>query len=356
MSRQYEVTAIISTYNRSGLLPEALESLLRQDGGVEDYEVIVVDNNSTDSTSEVVEGYIAAGHSNLRYVFEPNQGSSFARNAGVNAARSDIIAFADDDVVVAKDWIATIKRTFESHPGFDCIGGRVLPRWRTPVPGWLTREHWMPLALQDYGDRPLAISSSNRLCLVSANLAFRREAFIDAGWFAPELQRIKDGIGSMEDAELLERYWRTGRQALYLPELLVEAEVTPERTAKAYHRRWHRGHGYFFAIKRWDQINESSIRLFDVPAHLYRRALIDATSCLFLMFGNRSRAFAYETRLHFFRGFFHKRREDYLATDYRGMVVELSNFVRSCAFRKSTTETQTAIAVPSPNCERDELV
>jgi glycosyltransferase involved in cell wall biosynthesis len=337
--RHYEVTAVIITYNRSGMLTAALESVLKQESRGVCYEVIVVDNNSTDTTREVVEGYIAEGHKNLRYVFEPRQGSSFARNAGLAVACSEIIAFADDDVRVAKDWIATIKRTFDASPEFDCIGGKVLPLWRTPPPNWLTPEHWMPLALQDYGNRPLTINLNNPLCLVSANLAIRREAIVAIGLFAPDLQRIKDGIGSMEDAELLERYWRAGRDCLYVPELIVETDVAAERMTKAYHRRWHTGHGHFYAIMRSIAMERASSRLFDVPAFLYKQATIDAVSWLVLfLLGNPSRSFACEKRLHFFQGFFRTRRLDYLATAHRSVIGEIVTFIRALASKKAYGE------------------
>ena len=148
----------ICTYNRCRMLREALESVLSQrvhDGGR--YEVIVVDNNSTDETRQVVESFIARGHANLRYVFEGRQGLSYARNAAVSAARSPILAFTDDDVRVKPDWVATIKRTLDDHPEVDCVGGKVLPRWTFAPPSWLTREHWAPLALVDYGDQPFYV-------------------------------------------------------------------------------------------------------------------------------------------------------------------------------------------------------
>lgn len=333
MSALYEISVVISTYNRSEMLAGALESVLRQEARGVCYDVIVVDNNSTDNTREVVESYIAGGEHNLRYIFEPRQGSSYARNAGVAVTRSKIVAFADDDVRVAKNWIATIKRAFDEHPEIDCIGGKVLPLWCRP-PRWLTREHWMPLALQDYGDLPLSINLNNPLCLVSANLAFRRAAFVDTGMFAPELQRIKNSIGSMEDAELLERYWQTGRTCLYVPALIVETHVTADRLTRAYHRSWHAGHGHFYAIKRSDEMERASSRLFDVPAHLYKRAVSDAAAWLYFVLRNPKRAFFYEARLHFFMGFFRKRREDYLAAGRRGFIGELINFARSLASKE----------------------
>ncbi len=95
---------------------------------------------------------MARGHAHLRYVFEGQQGLSYARNAGVAAARAPLIAFTDDDVRAACDWVVSIKRAFDEHPEVDCIGGKVLPRWLSDPPLWLTREHWPPLALVDYGE------------------------------------------------------------------------------------------------------------------------------------------------------------------------------------------------------------
>ncbi len=309
----------------------ALERLLAQQSGGVSYEVIVVDNNSTDSTREVVESLINEGHANLHYVFEPKQGVSYARNAGIQHARAPIIAFADDDVVVARDWISVIKREFDAHPAVDCLGGKVLAEWKSKPPAWLTREHWSPLALQDYGDEPFYMNAKNPLCLVSANLAFRREVFSSTGGFAPELQRVKDGIGSMEDLELLIRYWRAGGESLYLPKLVVTTEVPAARTTRKYHRRWHQGHGRFYALMRSPDFERSSKRaLFGVPAHLYRQSVIDFANWVrWSMTGRHDRAFFYETRLRFFAGFFKTRKKDYLASRQHGTVREVAEFVYS---------------------------
>ncbi|HKS40553.1 MAG TPA: glycosyltransferase [Blastocatellia bacterium] len=329
MAKEVEITVVISTYNRSEMLAAAIESVVAQENEAVSYEVIVVDNNSTDKTREVVEGYIKRGQEKLRYVFEGRQGVSYARNTGIAEARGEIIAFADDDVRVSKDWVAKIKRAFDLHPEVDCIGGKVLPRWESETPRWLTRDHWMPLALQDYGDDPVAINADNKLCLVSANLAFRSEAFEETGLFEPDLQRVKNSIGSMEDAELLERFWRTGRKSLYVPDLIVVTDVPAERMTKSYHRRWHTGHGYFFAIMRSEEMERSSSRLFDVPAHLYKQAIADAAAWFrCILSGNRERAFTHEIGIRFFWGFFLKRRQDFLSAAQHGSLHEIFAFAR----------------------------
>src|SRR5262245_46055134 len=101
------------------------------------YEVIVADNNSSEDTRAVVDRALARGTpAPLRYVREPRQGVSYARNAGVSIARASLIAFLDDDGVPVPTWVSEIKRAFDEHPDIDCIGGRVRAVWNTPPPTW----------------------------------------------------------------------------------------------------------------------------------------------------------------------------------------------------------------------------
>ena len=86
MSEQFDISVVISTYNRCDMLPAAVESVLAQDASGISYEVVIVDNNSTDKTREAVESFIERGHTNVRYVFEGQQGLSHARNAGIASA------------------------------------------------------------------------------------------------------------------------------------------------------------------------------------------------------------------------------------------------------------------------------
>jgi glycosyltransferase involved in cell wall biosynthesis len=308
-----EVTIIISTYNRREKVKGAIESVLSQQGEAVSYEVIVVDNNSRDGTREVVREY--EREAGVRYVFEERQGVSYARNAGIREARGEIIAFTDDDVRVTRGWVAAVKRAFDLHPDVDFIGGKVLPLWEAPPPPWMTRDHWMPLALLDYGDTPFYVDAGNPLCLITANLGVRRKAFEKVGLFAPELQRVGDGIGSMEDHELLLRFYSARCLGLYVPEITVTAEVPAGRLEKAYHRRWHTGHGHFYAVMRSQEFEPSSAaRLLDVPGYLYKQAIKDAAGWLkYFMLGKEARSLACEMRLRFFMGFFRKRRDDFFA-------------------------------------------
>lgn len=233
MTDECAVSIVLSTFNRSRLLGAAIERLLDQSPASPPLELVVVDNNSTDDTRAVVEHHIRAADGRLRYIFEPRQGLSYARNTGVIAARADIVAFTDDDVRVGDDWVEVIKDAFDRHPDVDCLGGRTLPVWPSPPPEWLTRLHWVgPLALQDYGDDPFIVEARHALCLAGANFAFRKRVFSQIGLFSPDFPRS-------EDTELMLRLWLSGARALYVPKMTAYAAVQPERLSKAYHRHWH---------------------------------------------------------------------------------------------------------------------
>ena len=248
MSRVPEVSIVLPTYNRAADLPQAIDSALQQTAPPDTYELIVVDNNSTDETSRVVDQLVRQHPGRIQGVLERKQGVAFARNAGIGAARAEIVAFFDDDVRVAPDWIETIRRVFRERPDLECVGGKVLPAWSAPPPPWLTRTHWAPLALQDFGDTSMVLSPENPKGLISANLSCRKSLLTRIGGFSPLFQRVKDGIGSLEDDEWIRRLWNAGGRALYLPDLIAYTEVPDTRLTRAYHRRWHRGHGRFYAL------------------------------------------------------------------------------------------------------------
>ena len=198
----------------------------------------------------------------MKYLFEARQGLSYGRNTGIAAAKAPIIAFTDDDVRVAPDWVWRIKSGFEANPEIDFLGGKVVPRWPAEPPAWLTRPNWSPLALLDYGDSRFYVDSEKQLCLIGANFAFRRSAFDKVGLFKTDFQRVKDGIGSLEDHEMLLRLWRAGSRGLYLPELVVTAEIEPERMEKKYHRKWHTSHGRFYAALHSEEVEQSRLGKF----------------------------------------------------------------------------------------------
>ena len=301
-----DVSVVMSTYNRSGVLGQALDGLTAQEAGGLSHEVIIVDNNSTDNTRQVIESY-AQRDGRIRYVFEKKQGVAYGRNAGISAAQGKYIAFCDDDVIVTPDWLRKMHAALLRFPEADFVGGKVLPVWKTAVPAWLN-SRLAPLALQDYGEAPEVMSLENQRCLISACLAVRRRAFERAGYFDPATQRVGNGIGSTEDHEWEMKVWARGGIGVYVPDVACYAEIPAYRMVKSYHRRWHLGHGKFSAIAQRREFEGGAFRLLGVPAFVYRQ-LLQAASRYFgtLIQGNSAEAFDRENKLFFFLGFVRER-------------------------------------------------
>lgn len=304
--RDPRLSIILPTYNRAASLRHALAALLGRSAGAASFELVVVDNNSTDGTEALL---ARIDDPRLLVIREPRQGLSYARNAGVKLSHSDYVAFTDDDVEAAPGWAATIIETLDANPDVDGVGGRVLPVWPGGAPPrWLTHAHWAPLALQDHGDARRVFDAAHPCGLVGANVAFRRRVFTRIGGFDASVQRVRDGVGSTEDHELLQRLYDADGRMLYVPQLLVRARVQQERCARAYHRRWHGGHGRFHARMHLAPDERSHLTVLGVPGHRWRSAASDLRRCaLAAATGDWRAAFASELRLRFFAGFARER-------------------------------------------------
>lgn len=336
MGTELEVSVVISTYNRSALLEGAVESLLCQDADGVGYEVIVVDNNSTDRTRDVVERLASRRGDILRYVFESKQGVSYGRNAGIENAAGPIVAFTDDDVRVSRNWIASIKRAFDSHGNADFVGGRILPHWKTSPPAWLTRDHWWPLALVDFGELVQRSDAANPLCLPTANACFRKEVFSHFGGFSPN-------FSGREDHEMLLRLWLAGRHGIYVPEIVATAEVQPERMTKSYHRNWNMITGRFNSLMRLNEmmgpdgklvVEQASASLFGVPAYVYRRLVMESLRCgLATLRGADSLTLQHQNHVWYLLGYIRTRYAQNVGKA-RPPLAEILRFARSLADKK----------------------
>ena len=237
-----DISVVVTTRNRAEVLGYCLRALADSRTKVS-FEIIVVDNGSSDGTGAVVEDVAQTCSVPLRYEWEPRRGASYGRNAGIARATGRIVAFTDDDIQVSADWVERVHQLFEQHPDVECIGGAVLPIWAQPAPDWLDAKHWSPLSVTDHGPAPFLIDASHPQCLPTSNLAFRREVFHRIGGFSGHFPRA-------QDHELQLRFWLSGGRQLYSPALVVHTAVPAERMRVSYHRRWHTWHGRMCARMR----------------------------------------------------------------------------------------------------------
>jgi glucosyl-dolichyl phosphate glucuronosyltransferase len=274
---------IIPTYNRADELRETLASLARlKPAG--DWEVIVADNNSNDHTKAVVTEAARSFPVALSYLFEPEQGRSAALNAGIRAARGQIIVTTDDDVRVEPNWLDAVARAFE-RLGCDYLAGRVLPVWSCPRPAWLPDRggrHWAVIALLDYGERP---SELGKRAPLGVNMAFRRDCFERAGLWDNRLGRKAGTLLGQEVREWRLRATAAGLRGFYAPEVVVRHVIPADRLTKRYFRRWFYWHGisramlYQQARINMEAPEETTLdyakvpHIAGVPRYLYRSAL-----------------------------------------------------------------------------------
>jgi GT2 family glycosyltransferase len=206
-----KLSVAICTRNRAKSLEATLERFFAQ-RFAEDYEfeLIVVDNDSTDETRQVIERCIEARGDRVKYFFEPRRGVSYTRNKAVSAARGDFIAFTDDDVLVDENWLDEIYREFTKDPSLCLLGGRVLA----------ANDKIQKVALQTSDERKIFEFPDPGTFAIGASMAFRREVFDRIGFFDVRLGAGKF-FASAEEADLFYRALKAGYKVLYAPNVLV---------------------------------------------------------------------------------------------------------------------------------------
>jgi glucosyl-dolichyl phosphate glucuronosyltransferase len=150
-----EISVVIPTRNRADLLPAALESILRQDLDQDQYEVIVVDNGSTDGTATAAQAF-ATRFKNFSYLYDERPGLHIGRHCGLKAAKSQVIVYADDDIEASSTWLSTIKDCFADQ-GTVLAGGNNIPLFLATPPAWLT-DLWTRYSAFEGGKAMAALS------------------------------------------------------------------------------------------------------------------------------------------------------------------------------------------------------
>lgn len=198
---------VIPTHNRKDLLRRCLEAVLNQD--YPDYEVIVVDDGSTDGTGEMVQREFPQ----VRYIRqEPNQGPAAARNRGIEAASGEIVAFTDDDCIVPHDWLRRLADGFRQHPEVAGVGGYQDPPDHLISTNALARaDH--ARRLHRWGSRATTkVVGTDVPGLGTNNVAYRRDVLLAVDGFDTRFP-----VAAGEDTDLKLRIVQAGHILFYLP-------------------------------------------------------------------------------------------------------------------------------------------
>lgn len=217
-------------------MPIAIDSLVAQDLGKDQFEIIVVDNN--DDPARAAEfGARYAGIDCLRYIHEPVPGLSTARNAGAQMARGAILAYLDDDAIAPPNWLRELQAGYRKFGEAAAIaGGPVDPVWVTPRPRWLTKKFEGMFTIVDWGGDCREIGSKE--WLAGCNYSIRRDQLLALGGFVTHLGR-KGGLSllSNEELEITDAVREQGGKIIYVPTARVKHRIDPSRVSADWVKR-----------------------------------------------------------------------------------------------------------------------
>jgi len=266
------------------------------------WEVVVIDNNSTDKTSEMVGGFLTRGTLPLKYIFEPISGVSTARNRGIRESKGELLAFLDDDVMVSRQWLIEVRNAFQQYDAA-CVSGRVLLHEACPRPAWWHKSYDLAVGEFDRGTQVI-VDESVVLFGIAANIIFKRTVFDRVGWFRTDLGRKKRQQATGEETEVVERLRQQKQRLVYYPDALVYHCIPPQRFSKRYLRRHFYHLGQHYCLTEWDN-PKLNHRILGVPLWQYRVVLTHLwRALLFLLTGRLTEFFFEHFEVLIFVGYF----------------------------------------------------
>lgn len=280
-----DISIIICTYNRCALLKKTLESIANVEipQGLE-WQVLVVDNNSSDGTKNIINSFAAQSRAAFKYIFEARQGKSFAVNRGIKESNGEIIAFLDDDVEVDKKWLKAVISAATQYPDVTGFGGKELLNWPIAKPSWvIVKGRFKNIdgtigGHRDCGESDEDFQKLNNLP-TGGNMFFRKKAFDEDNYFREDLGPIGQKMEYGEDAEFCRRLVEKGEKLFYISKAIVYHNIPVERINKKY-----------FCRRRFDSAcDEIRYRkgdkklpyLFGVPRYLFMHFLSDFIKWIF---------------------------------------------------------------------------
>ncbi len=229
-----QLSIVICSYNRASYISDALDSLYTQTAGLNAFEAIIVDNNSTDNTAEVFSQW-RSSHTNgsFTYITETNQGASFARNTGAAVAKRQWLCFMDDDAVATPDYVENILKHIEAKPDAVGFGGRIIPKYIPSEPKWMS--YYVSSLVGNFDYAPTACTFENGKYPLESNMIVRKDVYDRIGGFNTALPGV---VGTLriggEGKELFYKILALGHTIYYDPAICVHHVVEVKKLTSEY--------------------------------------------------------------------------------------------------------------------------
>ena len=228
------LSIIICSYNRASYISDALTSLYGQSSGLDDFEVIIVDNNSTDNTKEVYAQWRQTNtNGQFSFISETKQGASFARNTGAAIAKGEWVCFMDDDAVATTDYVKNIIKHIQDQPFIVGFGGRIIPKYIPSEPKWMS--YYVSSLVGNFDYAPTACAFENGKYPLESNMIVKKSVYDQIGGFNVNLPGV---VGTLriggEGKELFYKIIALGHIIYYDPAICVHHVVEVKKLTPEY--------------------------------------------------------------------------------------------------------------------------
>ena len=228
------LSIVICSYNRASYISGALDSLYHQSAGLDNFEAIIVDNNSTDNTAEVFKQW-RSSHANgsFTYLTESKQGASFARNTGAEGAKGQWLCFMDDDAIANSNYVENIIKHIKTKPEAIGFGGRIIPKYIPSAPEWMS--YYVSSLVGNFDYAPTACAFENGKYPLESNMIVKKDIYDSIGGFNTQLPGV---VGTLriggEGKELFYKLLALGHTIYYDPAICVEHVVEVKKLTPEY--------------------------------------------------------------------------------------------------------------------------
>ena len=228
------LSIIICSYNRASYISDALTSLYRQTAVLNEFEVIIVDNNSTDNTKEVYAAWRQTNtNGQFTFISETKQGASFARNTGAAIAKGQWVCFMDDDAVATPNYVENILKHIQNKPDAVGFGGRIIPKYIPSEPKWMS--YYVSSLVGNFDYAPIPCAFENGKYPLESNMIVKKSVYDKIGGFNVNLPGV---VGTLriggEGKELFYKILALGHIIYYDPAICVHHVVEVKKLTSEY--------------------------------------------------------------------------------------------------------------------------